>query len=99
MSLIIANDPVQPKTQVVGMCINLTTDANQKREEFILDSSNSDQQQTNKNVSQETKTGVSNKSQESAVHSNMTSSPQPSGMTHTLDNISNNEQPKRYQTI
>ena len=63
-----------------------------------MNSSNSDQQQTSKNASQETKAGLSNISQVSAVHSNMMSSPQPGGTTHTLDNISNTEQPKRYQT-
>ena len=45
------------------MYINLTTDAIQKQEELILNSSNNDQQQIYKNTSQETKAGVSNKSQ------------------------------------
>ena len=78
------------------MWINLTTDAT-KPEQFILNNSNvSDQQQIYKNdTPQETKTGISNKSQVSPIHSSMTSSPQPSGMTNTSDNISNNEQPKR----
>ena len=80
------------------MYINLTTDAIQKHEELILSSSNNDQQQIYKITSQETKAGVSNKSQESVIHSNMISSPQPGGMTHTSDNISNIDQRKRYQT-
>ena len=80
------------------MYINLTTDAIQKQEELILNSSNNDQQQIYKNTSQETKAGVSNKSQESAVHSNMISSPQTSGMTHISDNISNIDQRIRYHT-
>ena len=78
------------------MGISLTTDATQKPEEFILNSSNvGDQQIYKNNPPQETKTGISNKSQVSPVHSSVTSSPQPGGMTNILDSISKNEQQKR----
>ena len=82
------------------MYINLTTDATLKPEEFVLNNSNSDQQQIYRNdMSQETKTGESKKSQMS-VHSNRTSSLEPvgtSGMTYKVASSNNSEQPKRYQ--